>query len=195
MAFSTAGAAHVALIGRTEKTLQETAALISSAGKTSSLVHVADITKADSLASAATAVGKWHILVVCSGYCPTPATLALSEDIEWWSGFQVRVCLFCLFSLDLSLRHLNRVEKLTQSPYSTDECSGNIFDNQSIPTDRGSLPSQHPRINLRCLTYARQLLAWTFFLRLIQACTSENIRVLSSREPKHICRNCSSWYG
>jgi len=91
LAFATAGAAHVALVGRTGTTLQETVALISSAGKASSSAHVADITKAESLASAAAAIGKWHIVVICSGYCPTPSTIPLSEEVEWWKGFETNV--------------------------------------------------------------------------------------------------------
>ncbi|XDG07126.1 hypothetical protein ABKA04_006741 [Annulohypoxylon sp. FPYF3050] len=89
LAFATAGAAHIALLGRTEDTLKETAALIPSAGKASSSVHVADLTKQNSLESAATAIGKWDVLVLSSGYCPTRSPLASTEVDEWWKGFEV----------------------------------------------------------------------------------------------------------
>ncbi|KAI0896942.1 hypothetical protein F4806DRAFT_495449 [Annulohypoxylon nitens] len=79
LAFATARAAHVALLGRTEATLKETAALIPSAGKASSSVHVADLTKLPTLESAAAAVGKWDVLVLSSGYCPTTSPVASTE--------------------------------------------------------------------------------------------------------------------
>ncbi|RDL36810.1 putative short chain dehydrogenase protein [Venustampulla echinocandica] len=91
LAFATAGAAHVALFGRTDATLQETAASILSAGKASCSVHIGDLTKADTLQSAAAAVGKWHVLVLSSGYCPTPSTVSSSEEVEWWKGFETNV--------------------------------------------------------------------------------------------------------
>jgi hypothetical protein len=89
LAFASAGAAHVALLGRTNATLQETAQSIASTSKASHSVHVADVTKAESLKSAAAAVGKWHILVLCSGYCPKPSPIPSSEEEEWSKGFEV----------------------------------------------------------------------------------------------------------
>ncbi|TAQ86939.1 hypothetical protein B7494_g4736 [Chlorociboria aeruginascens] len=91
LAFATAGAAHVALLGRTDTTLHETAALVSSASKASSSVHVADVTKAESLKGAAAAVGKWNVLVLCAGYCPTPSPIPTSEEAEWLKGFEINV--------------------------------------------------------------------------------------------------------
>ncbi|KAI1447660.1 hypothetical protein F5Y02DRAFT_432303 [Annulohypoxylon stygium] len=88
LAFATAGVAHIALLGRTEDTLKETAALIPSAGKGSSSVHVADLTKQSSLKSAAAAIGKWDVLVLSSGYCPTRSPLASTKVDEWWKGFE-----------------------------------------------------------------------------------------------------------
>ncbi|RYP16014.1 hypothetical protein DL767_010243 [Monosporascus sp. MG133] len=91
LAFATAGAAHVALLGRTESALKETAAYISSASKTSCSVHTADVTKAESLQDAAAAVGKWHVLVLSSGHCPTPSAVSSSEVDVWWEGFETNV--------------------------------------------------------------------------------------------------------
>ncbi|KAF7956666.1 hypothetical protein EAE96_004000 [Botrytis aclada] len=90
-AFASAGAAHIALLGRTDATLQETAKSIPSTSKTSHSVHVADLTKAESLKTAAAAVGKWNILVICSGYCPTPSPIPSSEGEDWWKGFETNV--------------------------------------------------------------------------------------------------------
>ncbi|RYP09688.1 hypothetical protein DL764_001114 [Monosporascus ibericus] len=91
LAFATAGAAHVALLGRTESALKETATYVSSAGKASCSVHTADVTKAKSLQDAAAAVGKWHVLVLCAGYCPTPSSVSSSEINVWWEGFEINV--------------------------------------------------------------------------------------------------------
>ncbi|TEY32895.1 hypothetical protein BOTCAL_0709g00040 [Botryotinia calthae] len=89
-AFASAGAAHIALLGRTDATLQETAKSIPSTSKTSHSVHVADLTKTESLkTAAAAAVGKWNILVICSGYCPTPSPIPSSKGEDWWKGFEV----------------------------------------------------------------------------------------------------------
>ncbi|KAK8075236.1 hypothetical protein PG997_009899 [Apiospora hydei] len=70
LAFAAAGATHVALLGRTDATLKETAAR-------------------EELGDAAAAIGKWHILVLSSGYCPDPAPVALSTPGEWWKGFEI----------------------------------------------------------------------------------------------------------
>ncbi|KAI0890642.1 uncharacterized protein GGS22DRAFT_194575 [Annulohypoxylon maeteangense] len=91
LAFATAGAAHVALLGRTEATLKETAALIPSAGKASSSVHVSDLTQAASLKTAAAAVGEWHVLVLASAYCSNRAPVASSEVDDWWKGFETNI--------------------------------------------------------------------------------------------------------
>lgn len=87
LAFADAGAAHVALLGRTESRLNETSVAIPSS--TPSSVHVADVTDLQSLEAAAAAVGKWQILVLASGYCPTPATIASSDIDEWFKGFEI----------------------------------------------------------------------------------------------------------
>jgi NADP-dependent 3-hydroxy acid dehydrogenase YdfG len=69
--------------------LKETAAKIEEASKSSTVVHVADVTDADSLKNAATAIGKWNVLVLSSGFCPTPGQVASSDADDWWKGFEV----------------------------------------------------------------------------------------------------------
>lgn len=56
---------------------------------TKASVHVADVTNAKTLDDVAAAVGEWHILVLASGYCPSPGPVASSEAEEWWKGFEV----------------------------------------------------------------------------------------------------------
>ncbi|KAI1382721.1 short chain dehydrogenase [Hypoxylon trugodes] len=86
LTFATAGTARIALLGRTETSLQETASLVPR-----SSVHVADLTNAKSLIDAAAAVGKWHLLILSSGYCPDRAPVVLSEVEDWWKGFETNV--------------------------------------------------------------------------------------------------------
>ncbi|KAK4160559.1 hypothetical protein QBC43DRAFT_245228 [Cladorrhinum sp. PSN259] len=88
-AFATAGAAHVALLGRNEEALIETSSLIPPSAKSS--VHVADVTKSETLDAAAAAIGTWNVLVVASGYCPNPSAIASSDPQEWERGLQVNV--------------------------------------------------------------------------------------------------------
>ncbi|GAP85607.1 putative short chain dehydrogenase [Rosellinia necatrix] len=91
LAFAVAGASKVALLGRTEATLRETASKIEEASKSSTIIHVADITDEDGLKQAATAIGKWNVLVISSGFCPTPSPIVSSEVGEWWKGFETNV--------------------------------------------------------------------------------------------------------
>ncbi|KAK3984441.1 hypothetical protein QBC44DRAFT_388398 [Cladorrhinum sp. PSN332] len=88
LAFATAGAAHIALLGRNEAALNETASLISS---TPHSVHVADVTKPKTLEDAAAAIGQWHVLILSSGYCPKPASISTSTTQEWQKGYEVNV--------------------------------------------------------------------------------------------------------
>lgn len=91
MAFATAGAANIALLGRTMATLQDTAESVKSSSKTSVSVHVADLNNLKSLESAAAAIGTWNVFVLSSGYCPTPAAVPSTDAAEWWKGFEVRI--------------------------------------------------------------------------------------------------------
>jgi NAD(P)-dependent dehydrogenase (short-subunit alcohol dehydrogenase family) len=87
--FAVAGASHVALLGRTKDSLLETAESVKSRSKASCSVHIADITRLESLEAAAAAIGKWHVLVLSSGYCSTTATVSASGGADWWKGFEV----------------------------------------------------------------------------------------------------------
>jgi short-subunit dehydrogenase len=89
LTFAAAGASHVALLGRTEANLLETAESVKSSSTASCSVHVADITKFESLKEAAAIVGTWHVLVLSSGYCSTTSAVTASDDTDWWRGFEV----------------------------------------------------------------------------------------------------------
>ncbi|KAM7214557.1 hypothetical protein V8F06_010039 [Rhypophila decipiens] len=88
-AFATARAAHVALLGRTEASLVKTASLLPASTKTS--IHVADVTKVETLKAAAATIGPWHVLVLSSGYCPKPDPITGLDTEEWQKGYQVNI--------------------------------------------------------------------------------------------------------
>ncbi|KAI0202862.1 hypothetical protein F4808DRAFT_420094 [Astrocystis sublimbata] len=91
LAFAAAGASKIALLGRREAALKDTAAKVEEASKCSATVHVADVTDEDSMKRAATSVGKWNVLIFCSGFCPTPSPVASCEVGNWWKGFETNV--------------------------------------------------------------------------------------------------------
>lgn len=86
-AFAAAGAAHIALLGRTEASLKETAAALPSSVSTSS--HVVDVTSEESLAKAAGVIGTWDVLVLGAGHVSTPSSIAASNFAEFWQSFEV----------------------------------------------------------------------------------------------------------
>ncbi|KAI0509657.1 hypothetical protein F5B22DRAFT_648890 [Xylaria bambusicola] len=91
LAFAAAGASTIALLGRTETTLEETASKIKAVNKCLPAVHVADVTNEADLNKAAAIIGKWHILVISCGWCPTPSPLVASGVGDWWAGYEVNV--------------------------------------------------------------------------------------------------------
>ncbi|KAH6603582.1 hypothetical protein Trco_008357 [Trichoderma cornu-damae] len=86
-AFAAAGAARIALLGRTEDSLRQTASALPSA--VSSSVHVVDVTQEDVLAQVAGAIGTWDVLVLGAGHICAPTTIAASDFEEFWQCFEV----------------------------------------------------------------------------------------------------------
>jgi NAD(P)-dependent dehydrogenase (short-subunit alcohol dehydrogenase family) len=98
LAFATAGAAHIGLVGRTETSLAATKAALTKQHP-STTVHVLPADIADEAAimtalttfAAAVPRGEIDILVANAGHLPTPATLAASDAKDWWAGFTTNV--------------------------------------------------------------------------------------------------------
>ncbi|GJC89716.1 short chain dehydrogenase citE [Colletotrichum liriopes] len=86
LAFASAGAARVILLGRTEAAIAETAASLPSS--VTSDVHAVDITNEEALIKVAAAVGKWDVLVLTAGYVSNPSPVAGSASDEWWQSFE-----------------------------------------------------------------------------------------------------------
>ncbi|KAL7809061.1 hypothetical protein V8C26DRAFT_412329 [Trichoderma gracile] len=85
-AFATAGATRIALLGRTEASLKQTAAALPST--VSASVHVVDVTSEESLAQAAAAIGTWDVLILAAGHVAAPSSIATSNFAEFWQSFE-----------------------------------------------------------------------------------------------------------
>ncbi|KAK1564128.1 short chain dehydrogenase [Colletotrichum navitas] len=86
LAFASAGAARVILLGRTEAAVAQTAASLPTSVQAD--VHAVDITNEDALTKVAAAVGQWDVLVLTAGYVSSPAPVAASASDEWWQSFE-----------------------------------------------------------------------------------------------------------
>lgn len=80
------------LIGRTESTLSETSALISSTNaSTKTTIHAASVTDAASIASLAGSIGTWDVLVLGAASISPPALAAQDDLAAWWDNYEVNV--------------------------------------------------------------------------------------------------------
>lgn len=90
LSFAKAGAARIVLLGRREESLTETASLVaSSTSHVETLVRPSAITDLKVLQNIATEVGTRQVTVVASVHAPAVATLASTDIVEWWQGFEV----------------------------------------------------------------------------------------------------------
>ncbi|PTB62297.1 NAD(P)-binding protein [Trichoderma citrinoviride] len=86
IAFATAGAARIALLGRTEASLRQTAAALPSTVSVS--VYVVDVTSEESLIQVAAAIGTWDVLILGAGHVAVPSSIAASSFAEFWQSFE-----------------------------------------------------------------------------------------------------------
>lgn len=94
LSFAKAGATNIALIGRTEKTLQGTKNAIDNAyPKTNVYVSVADISSGESIGRAAhdirVALGAWDIFANFAAVLPSPSTIAGADEDASWQAFEI----------------------------------------------------------------------------------------------------------
>ncbi|EFQ35840.1 short chain dehydrogenase [Colletotrichum graminicola] len=86
LAFATAGASRVILLGRTEAAVAQTAASLPTSVQGD--VHAVDITNEEALTKVAAAAGQWDVLVLTAGYVSSPSPVAASSSDEWWQSFE-----------------------------------------------------------------------------------------------------------
>ncbi|KDN63678.1 putative short chain dehydrogenase [Colletotrichum sublineola] len=87
LAFASAGAARVILLGRTEAAIAETAASLPTSVQSDA--HAVDITNEEALTKVAAAAGQWDVLVLTAGYVSSPSPVTASASDEWWQSFEV----------------------------------------------------------------------------------------------------------
>ena len=96
-AYATAGAARIALLGRTLTTLSETKIMVEGEfGATRVSTHVVDIVDEHKLRDVAQDVGHWDVLVLNAGLGMKPAMIAEADVNVWWRVFEVCIAPFFL---------------------------------------------------------------------------------------------------
>lgn len=94
-AYAEAGAAHVAVLGRTQKTLDETKSIINQQSPdTQVTTHIADVADEEAVQKAATELKGWDVLILNAGVTARPTPIAEAKLADWWRVFEV-----CLISL------------------------------------------------------------------------------------------------
>jgi NAD(P)-dependent dehydrogenase (short-subunit alcohol dehydrogenase family) len=94
LSFAKAGAPKIALVGRTEKTLQETKNAIANAcPETNVFIAIADVSQGESIGRAAhdirVALGAWDIFANFAAILPPVSTIAGADEDEWWRAFEI----------------------------------------------------------------------------------------------------------
>lgn len=92
VAFATAEAKHLVLIGRTEATLRETESIVAKLGKNATVsVVVADIGNEEDVKKLAGVVESWNVLVLNAGYINTPSLTAQADVQDYWKVYETNV--------------------------------------------------------------------------------------------------------
>ena len=89
-AFAQAGAAHVALLGRTQSSLDETKdALGKDFPSAKVTTHAADVADEEAVRKAAAEIGPWDVAILNAGILPKAAPIAETAIGDWWRVFEV----------------------------------------------------------------------------------------------------------
>lgn len=89
-AYAEAGAAHVAILGRTQKTLDETKSIINQQSPdTKVTTHLADVADEEAVGRAAKDLKGWEILILNAGIMANPAPIAETTLADWWRVYEV----------------------------------------------------------------------------------------------------------
>ncbi|KAL8895273.1 MAG: hypothetical protein Q9207_008235 [Kuettlingeria erythrocarpa] len=91
-AYAEAGAAQVAILGRTQKTLDETKSIINEQSPdTKVTIHVADVADEEAVGNAARDLKGWDILILNAGVLAKPSTIAETKLADWWRVYETNV--------------------------------------------------------------------------------------------------------
>ncbi|KAK4543169.1 hypothetical protein LTR36_005718 [Oleoguttula mirabilis] len=91
--FAASGAAAIALLGRREEPLLETAAALGKEfpGTKVTAYGGTDVSDAGSLERVAKQIGVWDVLVLNAGYLSTPTKITEVDADDWWKGFEINL--------------------------------------------------------------------------------------------------------
>ncbi|KAL8921430.1 MAG: hypothetical protein Q9208_005756 [Pyrenodesmia sp. 3 TL-2023] len=91
-AYAEAGAAHVALLDRNGKTLDEAKCIINEQSPdTKVTTHVLDVTDEEAVGKAAKDLNGWDILILNAGIVTHPAPINETKLADWWRVYEVNV--------------------------------------------------------------------------------------------------------
>ncbi|MCJ1247044.1 hypothetical protein MMC30_004255 [Trapelia coarctata] len=90
IAFATAGAKQLILLGRNDTTLTETKDQLPP-NTASCSIHAISVTDEEGLKKVAASAGTWDILVLNAGFISSPASVSQSTADEWWQSFETNV--------------------------------------------------------------------------------------------------------
>ncbi|KAL9010260.1 MAG: hypothetical protein Q9173_004792 [Seirophora scorigena] len=89
-AYAEAGAAHVAILGRTQKTLDETKSIINEQSpNTKVTTHMADVADEEAVGKAAMKLKGWHILILNSGILGHRRPITETKLADWWRVYEL----------------------------------------------------------------------------------------------------------
>ena len=89
-AYAAAGAAHVALLGRTLATLSETQKILEAEFPSVKIsTHVADTADEAAVDKAAAEIGSWDVLILNAGIAIKKASFDKTSVSDWWRVFEV----------------------------------------------------------------------------------------------------------
>ena len=91
-AYAEAGAAQVAILGRTQKTLSESKSIIEAQSPATKVTtHIVDVADEETVGKTATEIGGWDVLILNAGVGSAPTTIEKSNLGHWWRAYEVRI--------------------------------------------------------------------------------------------------------
>ncbi|KAL8842835.1 MAG: hypothetical protein Q9176_002471 [Flavoplaca citrina] len=92
IAFATAGAKRLILIGRTESTLIQTRTSVQDKhGDIACLIFKADVTDEDAMEKIATEIGTWDILILNAGHQANSTSITSANLSDYWACYEANV--------------------------------------------------------------------------------------------------------
>ncbi|KAI0141712.1 short chain dehydrogenase [Xylariaceae sp. FL1272] len=92
VAFATAGAKHILLLGRNETTLKETESQILQANNNTEItIQVGDVSCEDVIQQVAGSLDSWNVMVHCAAYMNTPAPISTADVDTYFKCYETNV--------------------------------------------------------------------------------------------------------